>query len=354
MERPDGLGEGHDQRLLPVGLEAGVHVRLQGDGVERAARVPEADALVVDLEGAADLAEGVQERHHRALLGAAHVDVALGRQRRGRPGGGLQAVREGPVGVAAELVDTGDPDGPVGVHGDDRAHLLQYADEVLDLRLHRRVRQLGDALGQHGRQQHLLGRADRRVRQPDLGAAQPLRGLQVLAVRPLLDRRAELAQHLEVEVDRPAADVAAAEARDEGVAEAVQQRAAEEDRDPRGARVGVDVGDVGALDVRRVQHQLARLVAGADRHTVQLQQSAYDPHVTDVGHVAQPARLTAEQRGDHGLRHEVLRTADTDLALQRGSAVDKQYIVCDGHESRVPEGPPAEPGRGRTGGQGKG
>ncbi len=40
--------------------------------------------------------------------------------------------------------------------------------------------------------------------------------------------------------------------------------------------------------------------------------------------------------GDHGLRHEVLRTADTDLALQRGSAVDKQDIVVDGHESRVP------------------
>ena len=189
------------------------------------------------------------------------------------------------------------------------------------------LRQLGDALGEHRRQQHLLGRADRRVRQPDLGAAQPLRGLQVLAVGPLLDRRAELPQHVEVEVDRPAADVAAAEARDEGVAEPVQQRAAEQDRDTRGARVGVDVGDVGALHVGRVEHQLARLVAGADRHAVQLQQPAHDPHVADVGHVAQPARPAAEQRGDHGLRHEVLRAADTDLALQRGAAVDKQDIV---------------------------
>ena len=254
------------------------------------------------------------------------------------------------MGVAAELVDTGDPDRPVGVHGDDRAHLLQYADEVLDLRLHGRVGQLGDALGEHGRQQHLLGRADGRVRQPDLRAAQPLRGLQVLAVRPLLDRRAELAQHVEVEVDRPAADVAAAEARDEGVAEAVQQRAAEEDRDAGRARVRVDVGDVRALDVRRVEHQLAGLLTRADRHAVQLQQPAYDAHVADVGHVAQPARLAAEQGGDHGLRHEVLRAADTDLALQRGAAVDKQYIVCAGHESRVPR---VGPGRGGPAGKGK-
>ena len=60
---------------------------------------------------------------------------------------------------------------------------------------------------------------------------------------------------------------------------------------------------------------------------MQLQQSAYDTHVTDVRNVAQSTRLTAQQGGDHGLRYEVLRTADTDLALQRGSAVDKQYVV---------------------------
>ncbi len=311
-------------------------VRLQRYGLQRAARVPEADALVVDLEGAADLAVGVEEGHHRALLRAAHVDVAAGGQRRGRPGGRLQAVRQGAVVVAAERVDTGDADGAVGVHGDDRAHLLQHADEVLDLGLDGRVGQLGDALRQHGGQQHLLGGADRRVGQADLAAAQSLRGLQVLAALALLDRRAELAQHLEVEVDRPAADVTAAQAGDEGVAEAVQQRAAQQDRDARGTGVGVDVRDVGALHVRGVEDQLAGLVAGADGHTVQLQQAAHDAHVTDVGDVAQPAGPVSEQRGDHGLRHEILRAADADLSLERGAAVDKQDIVRAGHGSRVP------------------
>ncbi|GGV55693.1 hypothetical protein GCM10010340_34390 [Streptomyces griseoloalbus] len=71
---------------------------------------------------------------------------------------------------------------------------------------------------------------------------------------------------------------------------------------------------------------------------MQLQQTPYDPDVADVRNVAQTARCAAQQRGDHGLRYEVLRTADTDLALQRGSAMDKQYVfsAVDGHESRVP------------------
>ncbi|GGZ76000.1 hypothetical protein GCM10010371_39770 [Streptomyces subrutilus] len=80
---------------------------------------------------------------------------------------------------------------------------------------------------------------------------------------------------------------------------------------------------------------------------MQLEQPAHDPHVTDVGNVAQPAGFAAEQRGDHGLGHEVLRTADTDLALERRAAVDKQYIVtdCAGHESRVPGGVGRGPGK---------
>ncbi|GAA3835515.1 hypothetical protein GCM10023083_79570 [Streptomyces phyllanthi] len=69
---------------------------------------------------------------------------------------------------------------------------------------------------------------------------------------------------------------------------------------------------------------------------MQLEQSADHSDVTDVGDVAQSAGSAAEQRRDHCLRYEVLRTADPDLTLERGSAVDKQDIVVDGHESRVP------------------
>ena len=67
-----------------------------------------------------------------------------------------------------------------------------------------------------------------------------------------------LREHLEVEVDRAVADAASAEVGDERLAEAVQQRAAEQDRDAAGAGVRVDLGEVGALDVGRVEAQLAR------------------------------------------------------------------------------------------------
>ena len=44
------LGERDDERLLPVGHEAGVHVGLDDDGLERGSGVVEADAVVVDVE----------------------------------------------------------------------------------------------------------------------------------------------------------------------------------------------------------------------------------------------------------------------------------------------------------------
>ncbi|GHG70537.1 hypothetical protein GCM10018779_44720 [Streptomyces griseocarneus] len=69
---------------------------------------------------------------------------------------------------------------------------------------------------------------------------------------------------------------------------------------------------------------------------MELEQPADDADVPDVGDVAQTAGAVAEQGGDHGLGHEVLRAADADLSLERGTAVDKQDIVRAGHGSRVP------------------
>src|ERR1051326_6247301 len=52
---------------------------------------------------------------------------------------------------------------------------------------------------------------------------------------------------------RPPADVAAAQVGDERVAEAVQQRAAEQDRDAARAGVDVDLVDPGPLDRGRIE-----------------------------------------------------------------------------------------------------
>src|SRR5699024_2979780 len=62
-----GLREGDDERLMPVGHEAGVDVGLENDRAQLAARVVEADAVVLDLELAADLPERVEERDHLRL-----------------------------------------------------------------------------------------------------------------------------------------------------------------------------------------------------------------------------------------------------------------------------------------------
>ena len=152
------------------------------------------------------------------------------------------------------------------------------------------VAQLGDALGADGREQHLLGGADARVRQLELRAVQPVGGGQVHALGRLVDDGPELAQRLDVEVDRARADVAAAQVRDERVPEPVQQRPAEQDRDPRRAGVHVDLITAGALHVRGVHDQLAVVGAVGHLHAVQLEQPAHDLHVADARHVEEAAR----------------------------------------------------------------
>src|SRR4029077_17368518 len=56
-----GLRERHDERLLPIGHEARMHIGLEGNRAQRTG-TPELDALVADAEIPSDTAECVQER----------------------------------------------------------------------------------------------------------------------------------------------------------------------------------------------------------------------------------------------------------------------------------------------------
>jgi hypothetical protein len=84
-------------------------------------------------------------------------------------------------------------------------------------------------------------------------------------------------------------------------AEPVQQRPTEQDRDPARARVHVDLVDVRAFHVCRVEDELTRLAAVADPYPMQLQQPADDLDVAYPWYVVEPARTAAQRGGDHGL-----------------------------------------------------
>ena len=282
-----GLGERHDEGLLPVGHEAGVDVGLHHDRLQVTAGVVEADALIGDVEGAPHLAEGVEEGGHVALVGSTHEHVPASGQGGRGPGGGLDAVRQGRVGVAAQLVDALDVDGAVGVHRDDGAHLLQDVDQVHDLGLDGGIAQLGQSVRAHSGEQGLLGGSDRGVGKLDDGALETVRRGEPDALGLLVDRGAELAQDLQVEVDGAVTDTAPTQVGDEGLPQAVQERTAEEDRDARGAGVRVNVGHVGRLDLGRVQLEDALALVVVDAHSVQAQQPRDHVDVTNERDVAQ-------------------------------------------------------------------
>ena len=225
--------------------------------------------------------------------------------------------------VAGQLRDALDTDRAVRVHRDDRAHLLQDVDEVEDLRLDGRALQRRNALVAHGREQGLLGRAHRRERQLDNRAVQAGGGtLDVHAVGLLIDDRAELAQRLQVEVDGTATNRATTQLGDERFAQLVQQRAAEQNRDARGARERVNVRARRNLDVRRVHAQRATVLIEVDLDAVQAQQVRDHVRVADQRHVVELGGGVGEQRRNHRLGDEVFRAAHRDLTAQRMAALN--------------------------------
>ena len=290
--------------------------------------MPEADALVRHLELAAHLAEHVQERDHLRLGRALDEDVAVRGKRGGRPGRGLDTVGQRRVRVALQLLDAFNAEGAVHVHGNNRAHLLQHAYQIHDLRLGGRARQFGLALGQHGRQQRLLGGAHRRVGQVDLRSMQAVGRGDVDAVLVLLVHRgAQLAQRLQMEVDRAPADRAAAQCRNERLAQTVHERAGEQDRDARGARQRVHVSHIGQLNMRGIDSHNALFAVHIHVHAMQAQQIGHHMYVTDLRHVLQHRLARRQQRGDHRFAHEVLRAAHLNRASQRLAAFNMQHVI---------------------------
>ncbi len=205
--------------------------------------------------------------------------------------------------------------------GDLRAHLGEERDHVEHFRLLRRVVDDRRAWRERRRHHQVLGAGVRRRVQVQVRAAQAVGSGDPDDRLALVDGRAEPGEPAVVEVKVPAAEVAAADALDDGLAEPVQQRGHEEHRAAEAA------GDL-RWQHRRVQRRgvyhecalgLVELNPGADR----LGELDGAVDVLDRRDVPQHGATLIGQQGrcDH-LQGRVLRALDEHRALQRRSAAN--------------------------------
>ena len=224
-------------------------------------------------------------------------------------GSGLDPVGDDLVAGAAELLDALDAHRLLADPVDPRPHLHQELAEVGDLRLEGAVAEDGLALGQGGGHDQVLGSGHRLLLELDRRAGELVGlGLDVAVLE--VDGRAELLEPVDVEVDGPRADGTAPGQGDDGLPEARQERAEDEDGRPHRPHqlVGGFVrGDLADPDVEGVPLDL---VFGAQL----FHQGEDGVDVLDQRDVRQMDVLAGEQAGRDGRQDGVLRPADADLA----------------------------------------
>jgi hypothetical protein len=181
------------------------------------------------LDRGAGLAQLVDRRLEVVGAGAAQQHLAARRGDGAEEGAGLDPVGDRAVGDAVQLAHALDPDPARAVALDARAHGDQHLGQVGDLRLLGGVLEHRLALGQGRRHQQVLGAGDGDHVGRDPRTLQPRGAGDDVAV---LDRDvgAERLQALDVLVDRPGADGAAARQRHPRLAEAGDQRPEHQDR----------------------------------------------------------------------------------------------------------------------------
>ncbi len=206
-----------------------------------------------------------------------------------------------------------------------RPHLLQAEGEIGDLRLARRIHQFAIALGKAGGHEKILGGADGGLREDDPRTGQAVGGTGHDIAFGELDLRAQLAQALQMQIDGPRADGAAAGQRHLRLAMAGHQRPQHQDRSAHLAHQ--IVWRTGLRDPARRQFQYPALVAAIGRLAVQMnfdtklgQQIGHGGDVGHMGQIAQGQRLFAQKRGSHQRQRCVLGATYRDLALQAVAA----------------------------------
>ncbi len=253
--------------------------------------------------------------------GALDEHVAARRRRGAEEGAGLDAVGDDRVIDRVQRVDAFDVD-DVGARAvDARAHLVEHPRELLDFGLPRGAYELR-AAAREGRGHHeVFGARHRGHVEVDGGPAEA-RALGVDV--PVLqgDGRAHGLEALEVLVDGPRADGAAAGERHPRRAEAREERAQHEHRGPH--LLHQLVGRLGAAHRRAANLHHRGLDGGLGAHEAQ-----EGPHRLDIAqprNIPKRTRPLREQGGREDGQGRVFRARNPDRSVQGQGPLDDQVV----------------------------
>ena len=235
-----------------------------------------------------------------------------------------------------QLFDAFDHDVRAAFALDMRAHFLKQAAKVDDLGFARGVVKVGPPAREDGGHDRVFSRADRHHREGEVAAGQaPALGRGgANEARGDFDLGADRFKRLEVEVDGPVADSAAARQRHGGVAGAGEQRPQHQDRRAHPAHhvIGRDSGDQRFGLQRHPPADLALLqTLNLGRHAKLVQEMAEAVDVGEARQVAERQLLVGEDGAGEERQRAVLGARDRDDAFEPLAALDDDGV----HEARV-------------------
>ena len=239
--------------------------------------------------------------------------------------------------VGMQLVDPLDLNPRGAGPADHGAHGAQHGGQVDDLGLLGRVLDHRGALGQHGGHEQVVGGRVAGVLQHHLGADQPA-ALDVaphLAVGDL-EAGPHGGQPVDVEVDRPVAEVVAPGQRHVHLAAAGQEEAEDDHRGPHALHQLVGGHRVEVLRRRGGDGQIAvaqplHLGPHGPQHL------GHGLHVVDEGHVGQHRAPLGQQAGHHQLEGRVLGPAGPHRPAQGAVGPDDDLLhICSTASSIAP------------------
>ena len=330
----DALGARHQRHelRLQVGREARERFGRNIDRLNTRAVARDPQSFVGDGDFGPGFPQDLEGCGKQFLAGTREHHVAAGHGDGHRIGAGLDTVRQHGVTRALELVAALNADRGCACTFDLRAHRGDTVGDVLHLRLAGGVLDHGLALREGRGEQRGVGRADRNLGEGNLRTAQAAFGLRDHVTFLDLDIGTERAQRIEMEIDRPGSDRAAAGQRDLRLAHAGQERPDHPEARPHLGnemigRGGIDDVFRGKLEGLAGVLVVAGALAGNhDVHAVIAKDVLQEADVREARHVVEDQLLLAKQARDHERQGGILRPRNGDRAVQGAAAVDPDAV----------------------------